>query len=108
MYDKISDKIKASALVLAIIESIVSVIAGITILRNDSDMAFLCIVLVIVAPIVAFLFSFLIYGFGELIEKVNYIADNIDGREEISVNEIRQKIARAHSQNFIDKLSDDL
>ena len=82
MYDNIGSKIKTLALIAAIVESVIAVIAGIALVFSESNMAILGIFLIFLVPFVAFASSWLIYGFGELIEKVSYIAQRLrDGEQ---------------------------
>ena len=70
MYDNIGNKIKALAIGAFFVEAIGSIIGGIRLISTADDPVPLGIVLVLVGPIVAWASSWILYGFGELIEKV--------------------------------------
>lgn len=74
MYDDIGGKIKSLAKALALVEAVVSVIVGIAIMVSGK-LVYLGLILLIVGPIVAWISSWLLYGFGQLIENSDIIAD---------------------------------
>ena len=79
-YDNIGKKIKGAAKAIFIIESILSLIVGLIIVTNFYDFeVVLGILLMIIGPIVAWVSSWLLYGFGELIDKVSGIERNTRG-----------------------------
>ena len=78
MYDNIGEKIKVLAKVVFIVGAIAAVIAGIALMRSNVPIGLLVIVL---GSIIALISSWLIYGFGELIDKTCDIARNTHGGE---------------------------
>lgn len=67
MYDNIGKKIKGLAIATFIIEAVASVIAGFIFALEGEDFgAFL----LLLGPFAAWLSSWLLYGFGELVDKV--------------------------------------
>ena len=72
-YDNIGEKIKSWAKWIAIVESVLSVIGGILVMANEVDLigadswVFMGPLLMILGPITAWVSSWLLYGFGELI-----------------------------------------
>ena len=91
MYENIGSKIKGLAKTLFIIEAIVGVISGIVIASTVWDGVVIGILVMVVAPILAWASSLVLYGFGELIDKVCEIERNtrVEGiksepREEIN------------------------
>lgn len=72
MYDNIGGKIKGLAKVIFIIEAAICVIAGLVLASEDEA----GILLLLLGPAVAWISSWLLYGFGELIEKTSVIAYN--------------------------------
>lgn len=76
MYDNISGKIKGLAKASFIVGAIAAVITGIVIMASDEDMIPVGLLVMVVGPLVAWVSSWLIYGFGELIDKVCAIARN--------------------------------
>lgn len=79
MYNNIGGKIKILALVTAIVEAAGSVIAGIALMAEDDDLIPVGLLLWFVGPLVAWISSWLLYGFGELIAKVTDIERNTRG-----------------------------
>lgn len=76
MYDNIGSKIKGLAKATFIIETIAAVITGIALMAYDEDITPLALLVMVVGPIVAWVSSCLIYGFGELIDKASDIERN--------------------------------
>ena len=86
MYSNIGEKIKTLAKVLAIIFSILSVIAGIVMIiigsvlnsnawdNPGTGVIWLGIVYMFLGPLFSWIYSFFMYGFGELISKTTDIA----------------------------------
>lgn len=75
-YANIGEKIKGLAMVLCIIEIIASVIYGIAIMSNDADMVLYGIIVVILGPVLSWISSWVLYGFGQLVENSDIIAGN--------------------------------
>lgn len=83
MFSNIGDKIKTIACVMFGLETFAALIAGLISFIESFDsygpsilMAF---VYGIVGPILAYILACLVYGFGELIEKAQIIANNSEG-----------------------------
>lgn len=83
MYSNIGGKIKGLAKAIFIIQTIATVIMGLVFIANGLDSYYLGdeavitgVLLMIIGPLVAWISSWLLYGFGELIDKVCYIALN--------------------------------
>jgi hypothetical protein len=66
LYENIGGKIKNWAITIFVIEAIAAIISGIVMLSNDINLA--GALTMIVGPFVAWVSSWLLYGFGELIE----------------------------------------
>ena len=77
MYENIGKKIKVLAQAIFILESIAAVITGI-VLWIDIEEGW-CAIVLFGGPVVAWISSWLLYGFGELIDKVCDIERNIRG-----------------------------
>ncbi len=69
MYDNIGGKIKSLAKILAIVMGIALTIVGIYIMTIDEDLMAIGLIVFMVGPFIAWVSSWLTYGFGELIEK---------------------------------------
>jgi hypothetical protein len=104
MYDHIGKKIKSLAVWTFIVEAIGSIITGF-ILMTDEDVLY--ILLVFFGPIVAWVSSWLLYGFGELIDKACDIERNTRGGERKSEAQAKadperiSKIEKLRSQGLI-------
>jgi len=69
MYDNIGGKIKGIAKAVFIVEAIAAVIAGIALVAIDEDLILFGVLTLILGPAVAWVSSWLLYVFGELIDK---------------------------------------
>ncbi len=76
MYDNIGGKIKGLAKASFIVAAIAEVITGIALMATDDDLILYGLLVMVVGPIVAWVSSFLLYGFGELIDKASEIEKN--------------------------------
>ena len=80
MYNNICGKIKSLAVWIFIVEAIAAIIGGITLIANDNGLVgFLTIVF---GPIAAWVSSWLLYGFGQLIENSDIIAAEYSRKNE--------------------------
>ena len=80
MYDNIGGKIKSWAVWIFIVEAIAAIIGGIILIANDNGLVgFLTIVF---GPIAAWVSSWLLYGFGQLIENSDIIAAEYNRKNE--------------------------
>ena len=68
MYSEIGSKIKGLAFIGFIVEAIGAIIAGIVIMCMDSDMVLFGLLTMIGGPIVAWVGSWILYAYGELVE----------------------------------------
>ena len=66
LYENIGGKIKSWAITIFVIEAIAAVISGLVLLFSDAALAGL--LTIVLGPLVAWIGSWLLYGFGELIE----------------------------------------
>lgn len=73
MYDNIGEKIKGLAKFFAIVLGIGLAILGGYIMSIDEELILPGLIVFIVGPLIAWISSWLIYGFGELIEKTSAI-----------------------------------
>ncbi len=80
MYDNIGGKIKNWAIWIFILEAIAAIIGGIALIVNDNGLVgFLTIVF---GPIAAWVSSWLLYGFGQLVENSDIIAAEYSRKNE--------------------------
>lgn len=83
MYDNIGGKIKGLAKVICVIGIIVSVIAGLNVFADNEQDEFLGVLYFIIGPLLSWVGSFFLYGFGELIEKTSNIEQKTSNIEQI-------------------------
>ena len=70
MYENIGGKIKGLAKATFVIEAVAAFIGGIVLIEADDDLLAVGLLAWIMGPLLAWVSSWLLYGFGELIEKV--------------------------------------
>ncbi len=75
-FNNIGGKIKGLAKAAFIVEAIAAVLSGIVMFIEDDDMFFAAVLVAIVGPIVAWVGSWLLYGFGQLIENSDTLVKN--------------------------------
>ena len=83
MYSNIGGKIKGLAKAICIIEAALSAIGGVLLVALDDDLIMYGMALAIIGPIIAWLASWAMSGFGELIERVteiSWVLRRIDSR----------------------------
>lgn len=80
MYEGIGGKIKSFAKVVFIIEALGAIITGLILMFTDDDLALYGLITFILGPIAAWVSTWLLYAFGELVEKT---ADNEQNTSEI-------------------------
>ena len=85
LYGNIGQKIKNWAGWIFIIEAIAAVISGIVMIVQDSDNALLGFITIAVGPFVAFVSTWLLYGFGDLIENTALIKEKLYGEGDDAV-----------------------
>ena len=76
MYKEIGKKIKKLAIVVFVLEAILFFIGGIILMAINNDLFLVGILMMIIGPLLAWVSSFILYGFGELIDKTSEIANN--------------------------------
>ena len=107
MYDNIGGKIKGLAKAIFIIGAVVSFIAGIALMLVNDNLIFVGVLIWFLGIIVAWVSSWVIYGFGEIIDKVSDIERNTRGGEMKSKAQSRvdykriDKIEKLRSQGLI-------
>lgn len=106
MYDNIGGKIKGLAKVAFIIEVIAAVIIGANFIAIDDDLIGIGLLIMILCSFVGWVSSWLLYGFGELIDQTCAIARNTYGGERKS--ETQSKIDHERISKINDLLSQGL
>ena len=77
MYEKIGSKIKILAKVMFFIGSFGSIMAGVAFMIDKNEFNFIGIIILVAGIILSLVTTWLLYGFGELIEKTSFIATNV-------------------------------
>ena len=77
MYDNIGKKIKVLAVVSCIIVAITAFIMGIVLMATSEDLILLGLLVMLGGPVVSWISSWILYGYGELIEKACNIDYNV-------------------------------
>lgn len=98
MYDNIGEKIKNSAKWICIVESISAVIGGIFVIIDDFDSFFKGLLLIVLGPVVAYVSTWLLYGFGQLIENSDIIAQEYRRTNEKHEKAVAKNAERKQSQ----------
>ena len=108
MYDNIGGKIKGLAKATFIVEAIATVITGIGLMASDDYIMIpVGLLVMVIGPVVAWVSSWSLYGFGELIDKTCDIARNTYGGERKSEAQSKvdyeriNKIEKLRSQGLI-------
>ena len=81
-YENIGDKIKGLAQMAFVVEAIAAVITGIALMATDEDLILYGLLVLIVGPIIAWVSSWLLYGFGQLVENSDIIAEEYNRKNE--------------------------
>ena len=101
MYENIGGKIKGLAKASAIIGIIAAIIYGWFLMVTDSDMIIVGLLTMVGGPFGAWISSWVLYGFGELIDKVCNIERNTRGGDIKSKAQLKEDDERI---NEIEKL----
>ena len=81
-YENIGDKIKGLAQMTFVVEAIAAVITGIALMASDEDLILYGLLVLIAGPIIAWVSSWLLYGYGQLIENSDIIAEEYNRKNE--------------------------
>ena len=92
-YENIGNKIKGLAQMVFVVEAIAAVITGIALMATDEVLILYGLLVLIVGPIVAWVSSWLLYGFGQLVENSDIIAE-----EHKRVNEKHEKTVAKNNE----------
>ena len=76
MYDNIGGKIKGLATTIFIVQAVLTVIAGLGIMAAGDEMILIGLLVMVLGPFSAWISSWLLYGFGELIDTACAIEEN--------------------------------
>ena len=97
-YDNIGEKIKGLARWAFAIEAISAVIGGFVLMVQDEDMIPIGLLVVVFGPIVAWVSSWLLYGYGQLIENSDIIAEEYNRKNEKHEKDVAKSNAKKDAQ----------
>lgn len=92
MYTNIGKKIKGLAIALFILETIGAFITGFILMLLDEDLILSGFLTIVITPLAAWIGSWLLYGFGELIDKICDIERNTRVRGSEKKSEVQTRI----------------
>ena len=75
MFGNVGEKLRSVAVFCFWICLVLSCISGLIMMASDSDMAFIGLLIAVGGSVSGWFFSLLLYAFGEIVVKVNEIAD---------------------------------
>ena len=78
MFSNIGGKIKSLAQIVCWMGIICSVVSGIILIDTDDDLAFLGFVIIIIGSLLSWVSSFVLYGFGQLVENSDKLVLNTE------------------------------
>lgn len=81
MYDNIGKRIKTLSKIICYVETFACILGGIAIAIIDSDLLWLGALIIIVGSILSNVGSYALYGFGQLIENSDIIAQQLRNAE---------------------------
>ena len=96
LYDDIGAKIKNWAKWIFIIEAISAIIGGIVLMANDA--AFIGFIALIGGPLVAWVSSWLLYAFGQLVEDVHAIRDKEGTTADVRIKREEEERAKREAE----------
>ena len=97
-YDNIGGKIKGWAKWIFAIEAIAAVISGFVLMAQDEDMILIGLLVVVFGSIVAWVSSWLLYGYGQLIENSDIIAEEYNRKNEKHEKDVAKSNAKKEAQ----------
>ena len=97
MFDNIGGKIKFLAQISTIIGIIGYLILGLIICNTDEDFILIGVLIIFIGAILSWVSSFLLYGFGELIENSSVLVKHIKSQK---VNEAIPKVKHNFESSF--------
>jgi DNA-directed RNA polymerase subunit M/transcription elongation factor TFIIS len=100
-FDNIGGKIKGWAKRIFAIEAIAAVISGIVIMAQDEDMILIGLLVVVFGPIVAWVSTWILYGYGQLIENSDIIAAEYNRKNEKHEKDVAKSNAKKETQRRV-------
>ena len=100
MYDNIGGKIKGLAKASFIVAAIAEAITGIALMASDEDLILYGLLVLIAGPIITWVSSWLLYGFGQLIENSDIIAEEYNRKNEKHEKVVEKNNERKQEQRM--------
>ncbi len=104
MYDNIGGKIKGLVKTIFVLESIGFIILGLSMLDAS---VLLGLIVLIIGPLIAWVSSFVLYGFGELVEKISQIEVNTRNGYNIAKTNVPPKKTVVGNRGLVNKSNGD-
>ena len=82
MYNNIGKKIKGAAIGMAILIMVGGLVTGISLMCADEDLIIVGLPIILVSPLVGYVFSWFIYAFGDIVDKLTQIEINTRGAQQ--------------------------
>ncbi len=108
MYDNIGGKIKGLAKALCIIDAILCIVLGIVLIATDESLVIYGIVVLLCGPILAFISSWALYAFGELVAdmhavRIKYCNEKAEGTVQSSKQSAKENKPVHNPKSFVKK-----
>lgn len=106
LYENIGGKIKKWAKWIFIVEAVCTIITGFILLFDcNADNVLWILLIIILGPIVAFVSTWILYAFGQLVEDVHYIrnSDIIPQTYKKSNSQVEKNTTQKNGKNEVDK-----
>ena len=109
MFNNIGEKIKTLVKIVVIVCSALFITYGLYLIfreESNSSVRVYGLLIAIIGPILSWISGFLIYGFGELIEKISSIEEILLDKKENTKNELREiLVAQMEEKNEEEELA---
>lgn len=97
-FDNIGRKIKGWAKAIFALEAIAALIGGLALMSTDEDAVAIGLLIAILGPIVAWISSWLLYGYGQLIENSDIVAEEYRRKNEQHEMSVAKSNAKKEAQ----------
>ena len=101
LYQNIGGKVKGLAKAIFLVEAVATIIAGLGLLFTNEDFVLYGVLTLVCGPVVAFVSSWVLYAFGDLVEDVRAIRNN-EGTTEEKAKRLAEEKAKCELEESID------
>ena len=98
LYENIGSKIKNWAKWIFIVEAIGAIITGVVLMATDEGLIVCGLLTLVCGPIIAWVGSWILYAFGQLVEDVHAMRDKEGTTEEVNAKREAKKRARREAE----------